>query len=331
MYYTTIFYETYSFMVTDSEFVSGIRSASRNLVRELGFMGRTIAGTKLSPSAVHALIEIGGSGELSARELSERLLLEKSTISRLVQGLINKGELKQVRSSNDGRSKNLSLSTRGGRTLEQINRFAGSQVTSALKTVDANSHSVILAGIQKFAEALRRVRTPEQINNTHQQLEIKTGYFPGIIGRAAQMHADYYSELVSFGEVFESAVAGGLSEFVLRLNNPVNEIWSVHSIGRILGSISIDGEDLGGGKGHLRWFILEDEIRGSGMGKKLMDQAVEFCDQSGFKETHLWTFKGLDAARSLYERYGFILVEERPGSQWGKKVVEQQFVRELFG
>lgn len=311
----------------DSETVLGIRSASRSLVRELGFMGRTIAGTELSPSAVHALIEIGSSGALSARELSERLLLEKSTISRLVQGLIIKGELKQVRSKGDGRSKNLSLSANGRRSLENINRFAGLRVSSALEAMDVNSQAVVLAGIQKYSEALRRTREPEKVSGSQCQIEIKTGYYPGIVGRVTQMHAAYYSELVGFGEVFESAVAGGLSEFVLRLGNPVNKIWSVQSNDRILGSISIDGEEFGEGKGHLRWFILEGEVRGSGIGKKLMEQAVEFCDQIGFKETHLWTFKGLDTARVLYERCGFVLVDEKPGSQWGKKVVEQQFVR----
>lgn len=313
----------------DQEIVLGIRSASRGLVRELGFMNRTIAGTELSPSAVHALIEIGISGELSARELSERLILEKSTISRLTQDLINKGEIRQVRSKGDGRSKNLSLSANGIHTLQNINRFGESQVSSALDSMDSSSQAVILAGLQKYAEALRRTREPEKVTRAQRQTEIKRGYSPGIVGRVTEMHAVYYNELVGFGEVFESAVAGGMSEFVLRLNNPVNALWSVQVNGKILGSIVIDGEDLGEEKGHLRWFILEDEVRGSGMGRKLMEKAVEFCDQAGFQETHLWTFKGLDAARALYERYGFVLVDEKPGGQWGKRVIEQQFV--FFG
>ncbi len=42
---------------------------------------------------------------------------------------------------------------------------------------------------------------------------------------------------------------------------------------------------------------------------------------------HLWTFRGLDAARRLYEANGFALVEEQPGRQWGEEVIEQRFVR----
>ena len=55
--------------------------------------------------------------------------------------------------------------------------------------------------------------------------------------------------------------------------------------------------------------------------------ALAFCDEQGLQETALWTFKGLDAARRLYEEFGFRLVEEHPGRRWGSPVLEQKFVR----
>lgn len=88
-----------------ADFVTRIRRASRDLVREFGFLNRTIAGTDLSPSAVYALIEMGQAGSLSAKNLSARLLLEKSTISRLVSTLVKRGEIEERRSSEDARQK----------------------------------------------------------------------------------------------------------------------------------------------------------------------------------------------------------------------------------
>lgn len=41
----------------------------------------------------------------------------------------------------------------------------------------------------------------------------------------------------------------------------------------------------------------------------------------------LWTFQGLLAVRHLYEAFGFVLSEERPGARWGEQVVEQCFTR----
>jgi GNAT superfamily N-acetyltransferase len=91
--------------------------------------------------------------------------------------------------------------------------------------------------------------------------------------------------------------------------------------------VAIDGEDLGPGIAHPRWFIVADEVRGHGVGRELLDAAVRFSDRHGFQQIQLWTFRGLDAARRLYEAQGFELVEERPGRQWGPEVMEQHFMR----
>ena len=75
----------------DAAQVAAVRRAARDLVREFGFMHRTLAGTDLGPSAVHAVLEIGRAGRLTATDLGARLLLEKSTVSRLAGALLRKG------------------------------------------------------------------------------------------------------------------------------------------------------------------------------------------------------------------------------------------------
>jgi hypothetical protein len=42
---------------------------------------------------------------------------------------------------------------------------------------------------------------------------------------------------------------------------------------------------------------------------------------------YLNTFAGLDAARALYERAGFHLVDEIEGESWGRTMREQRFER----
>ena len=145
------------------------------------------------------------------------------------------------------------------------------------------------------------------------------------------MHAGYYAREHGMGEVFERKVAEGLTEFLPRLQNSRNRLWlatTPNHGGQIVGSIAIDGEDLGAGQAHLRWFILDDGCRGQGVGSALLRRAIEFVDQERFTRTVLWTFKGLDAARHLYERCGFRLAEEYAGEQWGVNLMEQRFVRE---
>ena len=142
------------------------------------------------------------------------------------------------------------------------------------------------------------------------------------------MHASFYSKNYGFGSVFEAKVAKEMAEFFSRLDHPNNNVWSAIVDGNIIGSISVDGENLGADKCHLRWFIVDDKVRGAGSGKQLLRTALKFSDENNFNETHLWTFKGLDAAKRLYEREGFLLVEEQVGKQWGTEVIEQKFIRQ---
>ncbi|ENF6042013.1 GNAT family N-acetyltransferase [Citrobacter amalonaticus] len=159
------------------------------------------------------------------------------------------------------------------------------------------------------------------------ELEIISGYTVGLIAKITEIHAHYYAEVAGFGQEFESVIAAGLAEFSKRLPNPQNGIWTVRSGEEILGSVAIDSEDLGHQKAHLRWFIIDSCIRGSGYGKKLLDTALRFVDTQSFSETHLWTFSGLNAAKYLYEKRGFLLKDETKGTQWGSEIMEQHFIR----
>jgi GNAT superfamily N-acetyltransferase len=87
----------------------------------------------------------------------------------------------------------------------------------------------------------------------------------------------------------------------------------------------IDGLHAAEQGAHLRWFITSDEIRGSGAGNALMGAAMAFCREREYRRVYLWTFDGLGAARHLYEKFGFRLVHQHRGSQWGAEVEEQRF------
>ena len=52
---------------------------------------------------------------------------------------------------------------------------------------------------------------------------------------------------------------------------------------------------------------------------------MDFCRACVHEHVNLLTLQGLHAARHLYEKAGFRLVKQRPISQWGAEVNEQQF------
>ncbi|WP_236571744.1 MarR family winged helix-turn-helix transcriptional regulator [Rhodovarius lipocyclicus] len=138
-----------------------IRAASRRLVRELGFLNPTLAGTQLPPSAVHALIEIGAHPGLTARQLSETLLLEKSSVSRMLRKLVAAGEVAEGSNPADARAKPLSLTAQGQATLARIDSFARHQVATALARMPEPARAQLAGALAAYAAALRACRLEE--------------------------------------------------------------------------------------------------------------------------------------------------------------------------
>jgi GNAT superfamily N-acetyltransferase len=94
--------------------------------------------------------------------------------------------------------------------------------------------------------------------------------------------------------------------------------------GRVEGSVAIDGSRAESEGAHLRWFLVSDVLRGQGAGSQLLHEALTFCRLRGFPRVYLWTFAGLDDARRLYAKSGFVLTEEQVGLRWGTEVLEQR-------
>ena len=170
----------------------------------------------------------------------------------------------------------------------------------------------------------QRIQNRVIMTNTS-ALNIVSGHLPGSIGRIVELHGTYYHEHWGFGLYFETKVATELSAFLKRFDDQCDGIWLATVNGRVEGSIIIDGIEAEKMGTHLRWFILSDVLQHTGVGRKLINQAIDYCTAKGYSKIYLWTFKGLDAARHLYETVGFRLKKEQRGVQWGREVTEQYF------
>jgi len=156
-------------------------------------------------------------------------------------------------------------------------------------------------------------------------IEVRSGYRPGAIGRVVELHATYYHAHWGFGAFFEAKVASEMADFFGRYDSGRDGFWTASLSGRIEGAITIDGIHSAGEGAHLRWFIMSDALRGQGVGNRLIRAAIDFCRDHRHRRIYLWTFEGLHSARRLYEKTGFQLVEQRRGTQWGSEVTEQRF------
>ena len=160
-------------------------------------------------------------------------------------------------------------------------------------------------------------------------MKIITGFAPGSLGTIIALHGQHYAQNWGFGTFFEAKVAHELAAFAGRMASNDLVLLAYDNEG-LAASIVLDLNDPVSGErgGHLRWFICAERCRGTGIGRKLMDRAMSHADEHSNGNVWLTTFAGLEPARHLYERFGFILTHEQEGEAWGTVVTEQEFRRQ---
>jgi GNAT superfamily N-acetyltransferase len=137
----------------------------------------------------------------------------------------------------------------------------------------------------------------------------------------------YEREYGFTSEIWRAYLTDGVRNFVNQFDSKRDCMFILNNNGVPLGCIAITHADEA--TAQLRFFFLEPEIRGLGAGRKLIDQAIEFCREKEYRRVFLWTFSTLAAARHLYDSKGFRITETHENSDWGKPVLEERWNLDL--
>ena len=115
----------------------------------------TPCGKPVSVSEAHALMELARTERLSQNELAARLVLEKSTVSRLVGGLVARGWVERERDPTDGRAVRLGLTERGARAAAEIGDARRQKFDGVLERIPEEERSAVLEALAVLTEAMR--------------------------------------------------------------------------------------------------------------------------------------------------------------------------------
>jgi len=147
---------------------------------------------------------------------------------------------------------------------------------------------------------------------------------PGDLGWIFQVHGELYVRDGDYEPIFETYVAKGLPPFLQRFDAAKDGLWIAEVGGQRVGAIAIQHDPERPGWAQLRWYFVLPDARGTGLGARLLDAALRFCRDAGYAGIFLWTMSDLAAARHLYERAGFRLVEEAD-APWHATHRQQRF------
>lgn len=152
---------------------------------------------------------------------------------------------------------------------------------------------------------------------------------PGDLGRVISLHGELYAQEYSLDAGFEAYVAETVAEYGKLRRPDLDRLWLAEQDGRLVGCIAILGREAVGreaGAAQLRWFLVDPETRGQGLGRRLVRLALEFCREAGYPAVYLWTVNGLEAAARLYCEAGFQKTETKPAALlWGVPLSEERY------
>jgi len=153
-------------------------------------------------------------------------------------------------------------------------------------------------------------------------ISIRIELQPGDIGWVIHLHGALYGREYNYGVPFETYVAKGLCEFYERYDPQRNRVWVCEHNHKMIGFLLLMDR---GESAQLRYFLIQPEYRGIGLGSKLMKQFMDFLRQCGYKKSYLWTTHELSTAAFIYQRVGFQLTEEKESTSFGKPLREQRY------
>ena len=283
----------------------------------IGSLSRGYLGTEYTLQEARVIFEVGTAPGCTAKEIQFRAGLDQGYVSRLITRLTRAGVIRRTISADDHREQKLSLTKRGRlgfRTLDQKANLQAGRLLGRLSSDKMDELGNAFETIQRLLDSSARAAT---IMVRDQKA--------GDLGWVFQRHAVVYGEEFGYSPFFEAYVCDGLSPFMKNYDPKRDRLWIGEIGGRRVGSIAVHHVGNRAGWSKLRWFLVERETRGRGLGSELLDTAITFCRKAGYKGIFLWTVSDLDAARRLYERAGFKLAEETNGCAWAPWAREQRW------
>lgn len=132
-----------------------LRELIRILVRDLGVLEKSDATCcGVSIAQCHAIVEIGREGKISLVDLANMLGLDKSTMSRTINNLVESGLVLRDLDMENRRYVSIQLTEKGISVFKNIEETMEEYYKSIFNTIPEDKRSQVLESLQLLKEAV---------------------------------------------------------------------------------------------------------------------------------------------------------------------------------
>jgi N-acetylglutamate synthase-like GNAT family acetyltransferase/DNA-binding MarR family transcriptional regulator len=301
--------------------IAEVRRFNRFYTRQLGLLNEHLPACDFTLAEARVAYELATASERTAAELCRKLDMDKGHLSRIAARFKQRGLMQSRVSPHHGKQRLLSLTDAGKTAFAAADLGTCLQIEKMLAPLDAKARRSLVASMRGIEDLLAapgadaapiRLRPPA----------------PGDIGWIIHRQGLIYHREYGWDWRYDGLVAEILGAFVANFDAARDDGWIAERDGAIVGSVFLTAgaePDLG----KLRLLYVEPEMRGHGLGRRLVETCIARARQLGYRRLGLWTNSVLAAARHIYREAGFQMLEEAPHHSFGKDLVGQTWVLHL--
>ena len=297
---------------------AAVRRFNRFYTRQIGLLREGLLDTSFSLTEARVLYELAHCDHTTAAALGNELGLDAGYLSRILTSFERRNLIEKSPSQSDRRQSLLTLTKHGRKAFAPLEARSIVQVAAMLSTLPQAGQRRLISAMQTVESLLG---APSESAGTDRALYLLRPHQPGDMGWVVHRHGVLYVEEYGYDEHFEALVAEIVAKFVQHYNAKRERCWIAEREGERVGSVFLVAESKSVAK--LRLLLVEPSARGLGIGARLVAECIRFARQAGYKKIVLWTQSELDAARHLYKKAGFRVIEKNRHHSFGKDLTAE--------
>ena len=299
--------------------VEAVRDFNRFYTRRIDVLRQDFLGSPFALPEARLIYEIARCPGITATVLGRELGIDLGYLSRLLQGLKRRGIVEAKQAPEDGRRAALSLTGKGRRTFALLNTRSKEKMAEMLEPLGQSERASLVRAMGTVRKLLDGEKKAAEIRlRAHE---------PGDMGWVVESHGRIYAEEYGWNPRFEALVAGVVKDFLEHFDPARERCWIAERGGERVGCAFLVKKS--GTTAQLRLVIVEPSARGTGLGRRLVEECIAFARVKRYRKLVLWTHANLAAARHIYETLGFRRVKQEPHRTFGPRAIGEYWELKL--
>lgn len=298
--------------------ITEIRGFNRFYTNILGLLDQKTLESGYSLTEARILFEISKTEVCMANQLCSVLDIDRSYMSRIIRKFEKEGIVTREVDDADNRNMKIQLTKKGMELFHELNNRSNKQIEELLSKMEMGDEEKLI-GAMRVIKKYFTIATKNIKIRPYMEEDIKY-----VIDRQISL---YETERQFTTQIWKDYLIKGVICLVEKFDEEKDCMLILECDGNAMGCVAIThGEEK---IAQLRYFFIEPELRGLGVGTKLLNQALDFCRERNYEHVFLWTVSAQESARTLYKKAGFNITETSENNNWGVPVLEEKWELEL--